>query len=163
MSYSCGTFNAPLYVTSKVKFSIWANEQVFNRPLLWLWSSKSSCVSFSADLSCSHLGSTLSLATEADSVISGGAESQRYELPAQRPLWVTVTTHSTWQFSHLVDRWPCLPGLDPCAPWSRCLGWAGRRAGTWRGTGRTAPSPPPSPRWSTVVRRHAMRVFIWIA
>ncbi|XP_075869978.1 calmodulin-regulated spectrin-associated protein 1a [Nelusetta ayraudi] len=30
-----------------------------------------------ADLSCSHLGSTLSLATEADSVISGGAESQR--------------------------------------------------------------------------------------
>ncbi|XP_031715840.1 calmodulin-regulated spectrin-associated protein 1-B-like isoform X3 [Anarrhichthys ocellatus] len=30
-----------------------------------------------ADLSCSHRGSTLSLATEADSVISGGAESQR--------------------------------------------------------------------------------------
>uniref|UniRef100_A0A3B4WHE8 Calmodulin regulated spectrin-associated protein 1a n=1 Tax=Seriola lalandi dorsalis TaxID=1841481 RepID=A0A3B4WHE8_SERLL len=29
------------------------------------------------DLSCSHRGSTLSLATEADSVISGGAESQR--------------------------------------------------------------------------------------
>ncbi|XP_076613362.1 calmodulin-regulated spectrin-associated protein 1a isoform X4 [Chaetodon auriga] len=29
------------------------------------------------DLSCSHQGSTLSLATEADSVISGGAESQR--------------------------------------------------------------------------------------
>nr|XP_046230552.1 calmodulin-regulated spectrin-associated protein 1a isoform X3 [Scatophagus argus] len=30
-----------------------------------------------ADLSCSYRGSTLSLATEADSVISGGAESQR--------------------------------------------------------------------------------------
>ncbi|XP_070780336.1 calmodulin-regulated spectrin-associated protein 1a [Enoplosus armatus] len=30
-----------------------------------------------ADLSCSHRGSTLSLATEGDSVISGGAESQR--------------------------------------------------------------------------------------
>ncbi|GLD51610.1 calmodulin-regulated spectrin-associated protein 1-B-like protein [Lates japonicus] len=30
-----------------------------------------------ADLSCSHRGSTLSLATEADSVISGGAESNR--------------------------------------------------------------------------------------
>ncbi|XP_039636304.1 calmodulin-regulated spectrin-associated protein 1-B-like isoform X2 [Perca fluviatilis] len=30
-----------------------------------------------ADLSCSHRGSTLSLATEADSVISGGAESHR--------------------------------------------------------------------------------------
>ncbi|KAM9338756.1 calmodulin-regulated spectrin-associated protein 1a [Symphorus nematophorus] len=30
-----------------------------------------------ADLGCSHQGSTLSLATEADSVISGGAESQR--------------------------------------------------------------------------------------
>ncbi|XP_038589934.1 calmodulin-regulated spectrin-associated protein 1-B-like isoform X2 [Micropterus salmoides] len=30
-----------------------------------------------ADLICSHRGSTLSLATEADSVISGGAESQR--------------------------------------------------------------------------------------
>ncbi|KAL6096684.1 uncharacterized protein ACO6RY_05952 [Pungitius sinensis] len=30
-----------------------------------------------ADLSCSHRGSTLSLATEADSVISGGAESRR--------------------------------------------------------------------------------------
>ncbi|XP_076014805.1 calmodulin-regulated spectrin-associated protein 1a [Genypterus blacodes] len=30
-----------------------------------------------ADLSCSHRGSTLSLATEADSVMSGGAESQR--------------------------------------------------------------------------------------
>ncbi|XP_069369967.1 calmodulin-regulated spectrin-associated protein 1-B-like isoform X2 [Paralichthys olivaceus] len=30
-----------------------------------------------ADLSCSHRGSTLSLATETDSVISGGAESQR--------------------------------------------------------------------------------------
>ncbi|XP_029300555.1 calmodulin-regulated spectrin-associated protein 1-B-like isoform X2 [Cottoperca gobio] len=29
------------------------------------------------DLSCSHRGSTLSLATEADSVLSGGAESQR--------------------------------------------------------------------------------------
>ncbi|KAF0022129.1 hypothetical protein F2P81_025618 [Scophthalmus maximus] len=33
--------------------------------------------SMTPDLSCSHRGSTLSLATEADSVISGGAESQR--------------------------------------------------------------------------------------
>ncbi|XP_029024250.1 calmodulin-regulated spectrin-associated protein 1-B-like isoform X2 [Betta splendens] len=36
-----------------------------------------SAVCREADLSCSHRGSTLSLATEADSVISGGAESQR--------------------------------------------------------------------------------------
>lgn len=34
-------------------------------------------LSFPADLSGSHRGSTLSLVTEADSVISGGAESQR--------------------------------------------------------------------------------------
>lgn len=42
---------------------------------------KSFRLSFSAELSCSHRGSTLSLATEADSVISGGAESQRWDFP----------------------------------------------------------------------------------
>lgn len=59
-----------------------------------------------------------------------------------------------WRCS-AADWWLACPlGLVPCAPWSPSLAWAGPPAGTWRGTGRTAPSPPPSPPWSTMVRRH---------
>ncbi|KAM3600237.1 uncharacterized protein V6R79_019827 [Siganus canaliculatus] len=48
-----------------------------------------------ADLSCSHRGSTLSLATEADSVISGGADSQRAESVCSMELFPVLSRASS--------------------------------------------------------------------
>ena len=118
MSYCCIACNAFYVPGVENGDGLRARFYCCKRPKI-IW-----CLSFPADLSGSHRGSTLSLVTEADSVLSGGAESQRWDFLCCVQVCWTISSQPvypinaiTWLTNNCVSQgWVCvLYGLISCA------------------------------------------------